>query len=236
MIGVKDVAFHLLHIIKEKEIDTSKLYKSSFTKVIFIAYSQCFSHDLPMKYEILFHKSEYGASSSIIGDLVSGKFERNVMIDNARESVLLSKNESLNKRFYNLIMKETQSPFSFARYIVNSDIYKASDFKNNKKKAIFNKEMLLLPMEMDQIWTLPEIMAFAEVDEKKIIEYDHRVPLSEKTYNAINKYLNLYEKWIYDNDSVAPFTIDDIHEMRYVPEQLLDAVRVHGARIEHTMK
>lgn len=233
MIGVKDVAFHLLHIIKKENIDESKLYKSSFTKVIFIAYSQCFLHELPMKYDILFLKSEYGASSSTIADLVAGRFDRNVSTDNAKENTLLSENRDLNERFHKLILRESQSPFSFAGYITNSDVFQNSGFQENKEKSIFNREMLLLPMEIDQVWTLPEIMLFAEVDKEKIEEYDHRVPLNERTYNAIGKYLNLYDKYLDNMDAEVSLTLDDIHTMRYVSEQLLDVVRTHGARIEN---
>ena len=231
MIGVKDVAFPLLHLIKMGEFKGDKFYKSSFTKVIFVAYAECFLYDLPMTYDILFEKSRYGASSTTISDLISGKFEKYVVLNNAKENTMLTNEKALNDKFIKLIKKEAEGPFAFANYITTSDVFVESNFKKNERKSIFNRNILLLPMEIDQVWTLSEIMLFAGVDKDKVVGYDCRVPLNQKRYNAIRKYLVLYDKFLDDMDSEIPFTIDDIHEMRYVSEQLLDSIRVHGAKV-----
>lgn len=231
MIGVKDVAFHLLYLIEARELDEEKLYKSSFTKVVFIAYAECFLYDLPMTYETLFNKSRYGASSTIISDLISDRFERYVLLDNAKENTMLANEKILNDKFIELIEKEIESPFTFANYIVNSDVFINSNYEKKKESSIFNREILLLPMEIDQVWTLKEIMLFAGVDKNEIEKYDCRIPLSQKRYNAIKKYLTLYDNFLDDIDSLVPFKLDEIHVMRYVSEELLNSIRVHGAKV-----
>lgn len=230
MIGVRDLTRHLLYIAKEFEYDNKNIYKSGFEKVVFIAYIYCLKYGIKMKYDVLFYKSRYGATSDEVKELLGNRYDRYdryISYDGAKK--LDSITDELNEKFAALIEAEAKNTFSMVKYIINSEVFQESEFNKLTEEGMSTSEYDYKVWCRDEsvIWNLAEIYLLANVEIKE--ETDLRIPLSEKEYNAMMKYLELESKWVDNKDSSVNFTFQDILTLRCLSDSIIDSVRKHGA-------
>ena len=227
MIGVRDLTRHLLYIAKEFEYDNKNIYKSGFEKVVFIAYIHCLKYGIKMKYDVLFYKSRYGATSDEVKELLGNRYDRYVSYDGARK--LDSITDELNEKFAALIEAEAKNAFSMVKYIINSKVFQESEFNKLTEEGMSTSKYDYKVWCRDEsvIWNLSEIYLLANVEIKG--ETDLRVPLNEKEYNAMMKYMDLESKSTENKDSAVSFTFQDILTLRCLSDSIIDSVRKHGA-------
>lgn len=228
MLGIRELTSHLLFIAEREGCDNERIYKSGFEKIVFLALGYCYKHKIKVRYDMLFLKTDYGATSEDVKRLLSDDYGSKIKYNNAKEVKMLSEHEVLDNLFASMIKNEENNIFTATPYITNTDVFRESNYKEHymEYKKMFN--YLIIPRDVEMIWSLAEILQVVEAELDS--DFDYRVPLKEDEYNAITRYMAL--KGITGiNDKIAefPFTMRDIQTLRYMSDTIIESVELHGA-------
>lgn len=228
MVGIRDITKHILYLAEKEGYPENKFYKTGLEKVVFLAFAHCIYFNLKIRYDILFYKSKWGATSREVRDLFGERFGRHVSYKHSKRIEELENNEKLNEYLINLIKKEAEEPFSVSLNIINSDVFVNSKFYKLFKEGMNNQENDYKIRSKDNsiIWTLEEIFLFANVSTENID--DLRIPLKEKEFNVILKYLKLKEMFPRDDKYEICFTFDEILTLRSISDSIIESAEVNG--------
>lgn len=231
MIGVRDIARHLLHVAEREGHLESKFKQASFEKLVFITLAYCLNYGIKVRYDIIFEKTSYGATSYDVKRIIGNDKLIKISFEGSKRCHQLEEIEELNDKLVNLVEVESKSPFSTVLYIVNSDAFVNSEYSELINKGMNNMDYKYKVMCRDRsvIWTLEDIYLFSGVEIKEDI--DLKIPLSSREYDAVSKYISLKNKTSLDIKGRELFTFDEIMTLRCISDSIIESVEVNGAYI-----
>lgn len=229
MIGVRDLTRHILYIAKKEGYEESKFYKTGLEKVVFMAFCYLLKNDVQIRYDILFYKSHYGATSNEVRDIFGERYGRHISYEAAKRIENIDYDGEINQKIVDMVKLEANNTFSVVPYIVNSHTFKESEYNKLKEEGMSNDEYDYKVWCRDEsvIWTLAEIYLLANVNVKD--DTDLRIPLKEKEYNAMMKYIKLRRMCSNDEKSELSFTFDEILTLRCMSDSIIESVQKNGA-------
>lgn len=228
MIGMRDLTRHILYIAKKEGHKENQFFKGGLEKVVFMSFIYCLKYKINIRYDVLFHKTKLGATSDEVRRIFGDRYGRYISFEAARKINHIDYESELNKKLIDLVELESNKTFSLISDITNSEVFLNSEFYKtiDKKKE---DDFFIAGRDNSVIWTFEEICKMAGVENNG----GFRIPLKSEEYYAVKKYIKAKELWMHDTQSQQGFTFDEIMNLRYISDSILNSVEVNGAYLSN---